>query len=272
MELITFLILLILGLLAGILAGLFGIGGGILFTPVLFVVFNNAGVSNPVVLTVGTSLFCIFIASSASSVRQYRQDNFYWQEGLNVGLLGVIGVTLGKLVITSSWYNRQVFVIFFSTLLLFVAFMFFKRGRAGRNESKDEKKPVNLPQATVTGGLGGFVAALAGIGGGGVMVPLMNLHYNKSFHRAASISSLAIVIISLAGWLQLTFTSSMNTAFTQYALGFVDFGAALPLAFGGLTGGVIGVHFNHKMHRRCLQYAFGLLAVAMAVKLLFEVF
>lgn len=271
MELVTVIILFLLGLVAGILAGLFGIGGGILFTPVLFVLFHNAAVSNPVVLTVGTSLFCIFIASSASSIRQYRQNNFYWKDGLKVGLLGIVGVTLGKLVITSSWYSREFFVVFFSLLLIFVAFMFIRRG-AEEETSRPAGQPVTFSQASVTGGLGGFVAALAGIGGGGVMVPVMNLYYNKIFHRAASISSLAIVFISLAGWLQLGFTENIHAAFTPYYWGFVDFGAALPLAAGALIGGGVGVYLNHRTDRRYLQYAFALLAVVMAVKLLVEVF
>lgn len=272
MELFTFFTLLLLGLIAGLLAGLFGIGGGILFTPVLFIFFSSAGVANPVVLTIGTSLFCIFIASSGSSVRHYRQNNFYLVDGLKVGLLGVIGVALGKLVITSPWYSRQIFVVFFSLLLLFVAFIFFKRGSLKEAQNKRNEQPLKLSEASATGGIGGFVAALAGIGGGGVMVPLMNLYYHKSFHRAASISSFAIVILSLSGWLQLGFTENTAVTLTAFAWGFVDFGVALPLAFGGLAGGVAGAFFNLKTNRRYLQYAFALLAVGMAVKLLVEVF
>lgn len=272
MELITFIILLLLGLLAGFLAGLFGIGGGILFTPVLFILFNNAGVSNPAVLAISTSLFCIFIASLGSSVRQYQQHNFYWQSGLKVGILGVIGVTAGKWVIISSFYNRQVFVVFFSLLLLFVAYMFFKRGSVTNSGDHTKKQALNIAETSLTGGIGGFVAALAGIGGGGMMVPLMNIYYKTPFHKAASISSLAIVIISLAGWLQLGFSTNAAATFTQFAWGYVDFGAALPLAIGGLAGSAVGVMVNLKTNRRYLQYAFALLAVGTAVKLLVEGF
>ncbi len=272
MEPITILILLGLGLLAGILAGLFGIGGGILFTPVLFVVFSNAGVSNAVVLTIGTSLFCIFIASSGSSFWQYRQNNIYWKEGAKVGLSGILGVSLGKLVITSAWYSQKVFVLFFSFLLFFVAYRFIRRGSTENKTNGTNKKSISLSQASITGGLGGFAAALGGIGGGGVMVPIMNLYYRIAFQKAVSISSLAIVFISLAGWLQLSLSASVAETLTGYSWGFVDFGAALPLAFGGLIGGVAGARFNLKINRRYLQYAFALLAVTMAVKLLVEVF
>lgn len=266
------LILLILGVIAGIVAGLFGLGGGILFTPILFIVFSDAGIANPVVLTIATSLFCTFIAAAGSSIRQFHQKNFYWSEGLKVGILGATGVSVGKLVITSPYYSQKEFVIFFSLLLLYVAYMFYRRGTKVETSVDHDKKPVTFKQATVTGGLGGFVAALAGIGGGAVMVPLMNLLYRKNFQKSVSISSLAIVIISFSGWLQLAMTASSIDTLTAYHWGYVDFGAALPLAVGGLLGGFVGALMNLKIDRRYLQYAFAVLAIGMAVKLLAEAF
>lgn len=266
------LILLVLGLIAGLVAGLFGVGGGILFTPILFVVFSNAGIADPVVLTIGSSLFCTFIAAVGSSVRQYHQQNFYWTEGLKVGLLGAVGVFLGKQVITSDYYSQQEFVLFFSLLLIYVAYMFYRRGSQDEDCLDKAGTPVSWKQAMVTGGIGGFVAALAGIGGGGVMVPLMNLWYKKEFSRTVSISSLAIVFISFSGWLQLAFFNGETQTLTPYHIGYVDFGAAFPLAAGGLLGGFVGAFFNLKIDRRYLQYAFAVLAIGMAIKLLTEVF
>ncbi len=266
------LILFILGIIAGVVAGLFGLGGGILFTPILFVMFSSAGISNPVVLTIATSLFCTFIAATGSSIRQYHQQNFYWKEGVKVGILGAIGVSVGKIVITSSYYSQQEFVIFFSLLLFYVAYMFYRRGSKQPDDISRDVVPVTLKQASVTGGIGGFVAALAGIGGGGVMVPLMNLYYGKNFQKSVSISSLAIVLISLSGWLQLSLTAGPVETLTAYHLGYVDFGSALPLATGGFIGGFAGALFNLKIERRYLQYAFAVLAIGMAVKLLSEAF
>lgn len=268
----TFLILLGLGLIAGILAGLLGIGGGILFTPILFVVFSDAGIENPVVLTIGTSLFCTFIAACGSSLRQYNQQNFYWNEGLKVGLLGAAGVTLGKWVITQPFYSKQVFVIFFSVLLLYVAWMFFRRSYKVKISTAIDTTAIGWRESTFAGGVGGFVAALAGIGGGGVMVPIINLFYKKAFAKVVSISSLAIVFISFSGWVQLAFTTSSAQPFTDFAIGFVDFGAALPLAIGAMIGGFAGAFITLKINQRYLQYAFALLALVMAVKLLTEGF
>jgi uncharacterized membrane protein YfcA len=265
-------VLLILGIVAGIVAGLFGLGGGILFTPILFVVFSDAGIQNPVVLTIGSSLFCTFVASLASSVRQYQQRNFFWSDGIKVGVLGALGVTAGKAVITSPYYSKQVFVIFFSLLLLYVAYMFFRRGKRETKQVHHNNGAMRWGQSLVTGGLGGFVAALAGIGGGGVMVPMINLYYRKSFARAVSTSSLAIVVISFSACLQLGIMDDAVQAMTSYHWGYVDFGAAMPLAIGGLFGGFLGALVNLKINRRYLQYAFAVLAVGMAAKLILEVF
>lgn len=269
MELI---ILFLLGIVAGIVAGLFGLGGGILFTPILFVIFSDAGIEDPVVLTIGSSLFCTFIAAGGSSIRQYLQDNFYLWDGIKVGLLGSLGVALGKIVITSEYYSQKEFVIFFSLLLLYVSYMFYRRGSKVRSSIETNDSPVYIRQAFLTGGLGGFVAALAGIGGGGVMVPILNLWYKKNFARSVSTSSLAIVLISLSAIIQLGMEGNSIQALTEYHWGYVDFGAALPLAVGGLIGGFAGALFNLKINRRYLQYAFSVLAIAMAVKLIAEAF
>lgn len=263
--------LFILGIIAGTIAGLFGLGGGILFTPILFLIYSNAGISEPVVLTIASSLFCSFIATTGSSIRQFRQRNFYFAEGIKVGLLGAIGVSIGKVVITSDFYSKEVFVLLFSLLLIYVSYMFYRRGKI-RDISDRNVKPVNWFESSITGVFGGFVAALAGIGGGGVMVPLMNLLFKREFIRAVSISSLAIILISLTGWIQLGLSGDGVETLTRFHWGYVDFGAAAPLAAGGLFGGFAGAWINLKINRRYLQYAFALLAMIMAVKMLTEVF
>lgn len=254
------------------LAGIFGIGGGVLFTPMLFLLFKGSGVEQTVLWTIGTSLFCTFVAATGSSIRQYRQHNFYWREGVQVGLLGAAGVWLGKQVATSPMYTEKVFAVFFSLLFLYVAYMFVRRGRDRTPEAKSAPQTVTVTKSAITGGAGGFVAALAGIGGGSVMVPIMNLYYHLSIQKAVSVSSLAIVFISLSGWGQLTLLEPAGPGLTGYAWGTVDFGAALPLSVSGLAGGFAGAYITLKIKRQYLQFGFALLAVVIVVKLLSDVF
>ena len=267
---LTIIALLVLGFIAGILAGLLGIGGGLLFTPVLFYLFSTGGVENPVLWSIGTSLFCTFISASSSTLRQYIQKNFFALDGIKVGILGVAGTALGKWLSTSGYYSQQEFAIFFSLVMLFAAYSFIRRTSSSfqKNSGSEQQKHITLPRAGLVGGIGGFVASLAGIGGGGVMVPFMNLLMGIPLRKAISISSLAIVFISLGGWLQLAFSSGAEMGISDFHLGFVDFGAALPLVIGGFLGGFLGVFLNHRVPRRILQYLFALLAVTVAINLI----
>jgi len=267
--------LIILGLVAGTIAGLLGVGGGLLFTPVLFYVFSHAGVELPFIWAIASSLLCTFISALSSSIRQYLHDNFYASQGIIIGILGALGTTLGRWFTTSGYYSQEQFAVFFSLLLLYVAYTFIQRSRrrsAEQSHNTNGTGKIKLRQSGVVGGLGGIVASLAGIGGGGVMVPLMNIIYKIPLRKAISISSLAIVFISLSGWLQFAISGGRVSGMTAYTWGYVDFGAALPLVFGGFIGGFGGVYINHLIRQSLLQWIFAVLAVALAARLLWDVF
>jgi len=258
-----FLILVVGGVVSGILAGLFGIGGGILFTPILFLVFTSAGLENPTPWTIATALFCTFIASISSSIQQRNERNFYWREGVLVGLVGSVGVYLGKLIVTSPYYTKDVFVSFFSVLLVIVAVLFYRRSRTDIN-LQITRDSFGVSKAGAAGVSGGIIAALAGVGGGIVLVPIMNLVYKLKLSKAVSISSLAIVLISLSGWLQYALLSGSHQGLTVYVLGYVDFGSGLPLIIGAFGGGFLGVRIGHKLDQKILQIAFSLLILIIA--------
>ncbi len=266
-----FLLLLLLGLVAGVLAGLLGIGGGLLFTPIFFYIFQGAGLEQPVVWTVGTSLFCTFTASLSSSLQQIRQHNLYLKQGLKVGLLGIAGVTAGKMIVESSFYTETVFVFFFALLLIVVAVLFYRRG-SGEEPVDHARFEVGWRKAAAAGGGGGMVAAMAGVGGGIVMVPILNLLYKIELFRTVSISSLAIVVISLFGWLQFAFFTQAGDGVTHYALGSVDFGTALPVILGAFTGGLAGARLNRVIGERVVQLAFALLVVVVATAMFYSLF
>jgi uncharacterized membrane protein YfcA len=91
-------------------------------------------------------------------------------------------------------------------------------------------------------------------------------------HQAVSTSSLAIIFISMAGWGQLALLDPMSGGVSPYTTGFVDWGAAVPLFTAGFAGGILGAWFSNKLSRRKLQISFAVLALVVAVNLLYEVF
>ena len=83
-------LLLVLGFAAGVLAGLFGVGGGILFVPVLVLVADLSQVEAQ-----ATSLLAILPAVAAGTWRQWRYGNVRWRTALLLGLGAVAGVEAG---------------------------------------------------------------------------------------------------------------------------------------------------------------------------------
>lgn len=73
MELIIFLVI---GALAGFAAGLFGVGGGTIIVPLLFIVFSQMGYNPDVVmhLALGTSLATIVVTSISSFMAHNKKD------------------------------------------------------------------------------------------------------------------------------------------------------------------------------------------------------
>jgi uncharacterized membrane protein YfcA len=258
-----FLVLICGGIVAGVIAGLFGLGGGVIFTPILFMIFSASDLQNPAAWAIGTSLFCTFTASLSSSIQQRSNRNFYWKEGILIGLFGSFGIYAGKEVVTSGYYTETIFVTLFSLLLLVVAVLFFKKNRQTESQ-QDTFGCLSTRNAGTSGILGGFVAALAGVGGGVMLVPLMNLVYKIDMSKAVSVSSLAIVVISLSGWAQYAFFAGNPGGITEFTLGLVDFGTGLPLIAGAILGGVAGVRINHKLSPRVVRSGFALLILILA--------
>ena len=275
------LILLIIGILAGILSGLLGIGGGTLFTPVLFYLFDRHGVANPELWTIGTSLFCTFAASSGGTIKHIRQRSAFVKESLYVGAFGIIGTTVGKLIATSEWFSTSEFLLLIGVVFIYTGINFVSKSitEKGRTDLDYADKTVRKRDAGVIGGAGGFIAALSGLGGGVLMVPIMNMGFKYTLRKAVSISEFAIVLISLAGFMQFLLRSPLldtevvnYVTFSQYTVGYVDFGASLPLVIGAFLGAGLGVQLHDKLNTRYIKRIFGILVLIVAVRMLWELF
>jgi len=80
----------LLGFVGGVLSGLFGVGGGILFVPVLVLVLGLTQVHAE-----ATSLLAILPTVIAGAWQQHRYGNVDWRAALLVGLGSIAGVEGG---------------------------------------------------------------------------------------------------------------------------------------------------------------------------------
>jgi uncharacterized membrane protein YfcA len=267
-----FILYTVIGIISGFLAGLLGIGGGLLFSAVLFYIFSNSGLANPVKWTVGTSLFCVFTTSLSSIYRHYKHENVYIRESLKIGVAGVIGTVVGTLINRSGYYNKEQFVVFFCIVLAYSAYSFIKSNRVAQISNSGTEKEIHLKDALLIGGIGGSVATLAGVGGGVVIVPFLTLVYHKSIYKTVSISAFSIMWISMFGWLQFALLYHPLQSLTSHSVGYLDFGTALPLIIGGFIGARLGVWANQKIKPKILHWIFATFALLIAIRLIVETY
>ncbi len=95
MNVETVVLALSLGATAGILAGLFGVGGGILFVPLLVML----GLGQ--VEAAATSLLAVVPTAAVGSWRQHRYGNLRGRAALVLGAAAVVGVEAGVQIATS---------------------------------------------------------------------------------------------------------------------------------------------------------------------------
>jgi Predicted permeases len=256
------------GLGAGIIAGLVGVGGGVVFTPVLFAVYGvldvPPGVRTP--LTVGTGLFCTGLAAGTSAVHHHRRGVVMPRMALGVGLAsaGAVGVVSG-FVVTRSWYDAALFQLLFAAVLLVVVARMV-RGRASESTSAPDES-VRWGSWLGTGTAAGTVAAAVGVGGGVVLVPAYHRWLRLPMHRAVGTSSATIVLISGLSTIAYAGLGAGVAGRPGLALGYVDVGTGLLLAGPAVLGAQGGAALAHRVETRALRWSFALLAVVVAGRL-----
>lgn len=264
-------LLLAAGLAAGFVAGLIGVGGGIIFAPVLFFYFITTGVEPNIVtpLTIGSSLFCTLIAALASAWYQIRRQAVQGRVALSVSLFSAGAVIcMTRFVTTQPWYDATVFQVLFSGALLTVVVRMASRHEPSTAHHSAERSPSFLLRAG-TGTAAGAVSSAVGVGGGVILVPAYHKAFHMPIHRAIGTSSATIVLISLAGVIMYAGLGWNATALPATALGYVDIGRAALLAVPSVLSARLGVWTAHQLPQRPLRLAFAALAVVVAGRLLY---
>lgn len=266
-------LLLTTGLLAGFVAGLIGVGGGIIFTPVLFFYFRAVGYADALPeLALGSSLLCTFIAALSSAWSQYRRGAVNGRVTVIVGVSSAVAVFLVvRFVTTQPWYSASLFAVLFSGVLLYVAArMVVSSGAPAEDGDAPSGRRTSRWMLAGTGSAAGAISAAVGVGGGIVLVPAYRNVLRLSMQRAVGTSSATIVLISLAGVLNYAAMGWGASDVPGAALGYVDAGSSLLLSVPAALSARWGVAAAHRTETRWLQRIFAVLAVAVAVRLLID--
>src|SRR5262245_19479412 len=118
-----YIIIFLLGSLGGFISGFLGVGGGIVYIPILDFFLMKMGLTDEALVKgiLANSLFTIIFSGLVSSYKQYRSGNFFPKEIMQTALPGVItAVLVTWLIHAGSWYSKEVFNYVFACMLFII--------------------------------------------------------------------------------------------------------------------------------------------------------
>ena len=274
MELIVFLII---GALAGFAAGLFGVGGGTIIVPLLFIVFTQMGYSpdNIMHLALGTSLATIIVTSISSLMAHNKKGAVMWPVFKNLAPGLAIGCFLGAGIAgqISGLYLQLIVGVF----LLWVAYKMFFGGKkqvanhASNSSGADDANTQlpSKPRQLAAGGVIGIASAIFGIGGGSLTVPYLT-RYGVVMQKAVGTSAACGLPIAIAGALGFMFFGMQQRIDVPNTIGFVHIYAFLGISIMSFFTAKLGAKVAHILSPQLLKKCFALLLTVVGCYFLYK--
>lgn len=271
-----------LGGLVGLLSGIFGVGGGFLMTPLLIMM----GI--PPTVAAASDSNQIVGASTSATLAHFRLGNVDFKMGMLLLVGGVIGGTGGVQIIQilRKMGNADFLINITYVLMLGIigGYMFVESLQSMKKSKKTERPSQkkesgyakfigSLPWQTeftrsgirlsvlmplVLGVIVGILAAIMGVGGGFIMVPVMVYLLRMPMH--------VVVGTSL---FQILFTCVNVTIMQAWKNHTVDFILALLLLLGSAIGAQFGVKISKKLKGDQLKILLASLVLLVMVKMLY---
>ena len=271
-----------LGLAVGLLSGLFGVGGGFLMTPLLIML----GI--PATVAAATDSNQIVAASTSGTYAHWRIGNVDFKMGLYLlvggfvgGLAGVQGIKVLKAMGNADFVIKITYVLM---LGIVGSYMFFESLQSMKKKKVEHVETVKdnmltkllkaLPMQTrfeksgvthsilvpvIFGGFVGILAAVMGVGGGFLMVPVMVYILRMPMHVVVGTSLFQI----LFNCIEVTFLQ----AYTNHS---VDFILAVLLLLGSTIGAQVGTVFGRKLKADQLKVILAGIVLLVTVKIVFD--
>ncbi len=270
-----------LGGLVGFMSGLFGVGGGFLMTPLLIMI----GI--PPTVAAASDSNQIVAASSSGMYAHARAGSVDFKMGVLLLLGGVAGGSVGvALIKVLRALGNADFVITLTYVVMLGgigSYMFFESLGSLRRSFRPARGPgqpsryarlvealpwkVEFARSRVQlsvlmplglGVLVGILAAIMGVGGGFIMVPVMVYLLRMPMH--------VVVGTSL---FQILFTCINVTILQAKVNHTVDFVLALLLLVGSVIGAQVGARLSTRLQADQLKILMAIIVLAVTVKMLF---
>ena len=286
---VGFLWLLLLGSFGGLLAGLLGVGGGMLFIPVITSYLHQYDISSTemVKFTLANSIALVFMSGVSGTFRQIKMGTWQWKQSLTIGIPGAISnFFMTQAIQQGNWYQKEVFQgVFLGFLVLSILNMIFGKSRSSRkdditlknnNKIADTSIPyhfnlINDWPSMLVGIFAGTIVALSGLGGGIIMVPLFLIILKKSMHSATALSLSIVPILSISALIKYVSITPAHQI-SDYQTGYLLWIMLIPMLLGVIFFSSLGQKIATKVPVVWLRVIFALLSAFILVKTLLELY
>jgi uncharacterized protein len=251
-----------IGAAVGFLAGLLGVGGGMITVPILVFVFSAKGFppDHMMHLSLATAMATIPFTSASSVRAHHARQGVDWSVvlGMLPGL--ALGALLGALV--AGAIPSRPLAIFFTAFIFYAAINMFRNVSPKATRELPGRLGLGVAGAVVS-----FLASFLAAGAAFMTVPFMtwcNVPLKRAIGTAAAIG-FPLALASSAGYVYAGWNVAGLPAGT---LGFVYLPALVLVVTTSVLTAPWGARVSHRLPVRRLRIVFGLLLLAIALRML----
>lgn len=263
MELIIYLLI---GAIAGFAAGLFGVGGGLIIVPILYIVFTQMHYDPSIIMhmALGTSLATIIVTSISSVSAHHKKGAVLWQVFRNLAPGLALGAFLGAGI--ADYLSGQGLQLLIGCFAIWVAFKMF----IGAGVAVDpQRRMPSAPMQLAAGGGIGIASAIFGIGGGSLTVPYLNRH-GVVMQKAVATSAACGLPIAVAGALGFMWFGKQADVAVPNTIGYVHIYAFIGISVMSFITAKLGAKVAHMLSPAMLKKCFACLLTAVGSYFMYQ--
>lgn len=261
-EILQFMLI---AVLAGFLGSLVGLGGGIIITPALTILFGF-----DIKYAIGASIVAVIATSSGSAIAFVKDHVSNMRVGMLLEVFTTVGGVVGALM--AGVFSSKLLYIFFSLILLNSFYGMLKKTGLITKVKKEEEKVendkyankyklnstyydkatgetvkynvTNVPQGSLVMFGAGFASGLLGIGSGAFKVVALDTYMKLPIKVSTATSNFMMGVTATASALIYFFNGTINPA------------VAAPIAIGTLIGSRTGAKVMQRLDAKYIRYIF----------------
>ncbi len=251
-----------IGAAVGFLAGLFGIGGGMVMVPMLVFVFTAKGfpAQHLMHLALATALATIVFTSISSVRAHHRHGGVDWAVARAMAP-GIVAGSLGAALVAGFIPTRPLAVFF-------TAFMFYAAAHMLLGSKPAPTRRLPGPAGLFAAGAGiGAASSVLAAGGAFLSIPFL-IRCNVPLRRAIGTAAANGFPIAFAGTIGYVLHGLRAPGLPAGSLGFVYLPALALVVAASMPLAPLGARLAHRLPVRRLRIAFSLMLLALALRML----